>query len=181
LGLYAFVFGIAAMAVVAGAVAGVRLVAQPSAHGEHVQSNLGRPIPTSFGWVSVNQVVRLGGPPAAELVRFRNGVEAIQVSVTLTNLDGRRLRLSADQFAVRVDVTRRSIAPGVWSLPYHPPTGMWAGKALLRYLVPRHAALSFVFRDPGRVRPISVPLGHAGAAPEASLNLDNHAVHGSYP
>jgi hypothetical protein len=180
LGLYAFVFGVAALAVVAGATAGLRLVLQ-SPHHDHVQTSLGRPIPTSFGWVSVNQVVRLQGPNAAELVRFQNGVEAIQVSLTLTNLEGRKLALSADQFDLRVNATGALIAPGIWSLPYHPPSGLWAGKALFRFVVPRHAALSFVFRDPGRRLPTSIAIGHAASAPEASLNLDSHPGHGSYP
>jgi hypothetical protein len=182
LGLYAFVFGVAALALVAGAAAGLRLVLQPAPRHDHAaQANLGRPIPTSFGWVSVNQVVRLQGPNAAELVRFRNGVEAVQVSLTLTNLEGRGLTLSADQFDLRVDATGALIAPGIWALPYHPPTGAWAGKALFRFVVPRHGALSFVFRDPGRRRPTSIALGHAALAPAATLNLDSHPGHGSYP
>jgi hypothetical protein len=181
LGLYAFVFGVAALAVVAGAAAGLRLFAEPTAQHEHAQANLSRPIPTSFGWVSVNQVNRLRGPNAAELVRFEYGVEAIQISVTLTNLAGRKLALSADQFDVRVDATGALIAPAVSSMPYHPARGQWAGKALLRFLVPAQGSLSFVFRDPGRRAPMLIPIGHVAAAPEASLNLDSHPGHGSYP
>jgi hypothetical protein len=182
LGLYAFVFGVAALAVVAGAAAaGLRLLTEPAAQHEHAQTNLGRPIPTSFGWVSINQVHRLRGPNAAELVRFQNGVEAMQVSVTLTNLSGRQLTLSAAEFDLRVDATGALIAPGIWSLPYHPPRGQWAGKALFRFLVPAHGSLSFVFRDPGRRQPMLIPIGDAASAPEASLNLDSHPGHGSYP
>lgn len=181
LGLYAFVFGVAALALVAGAAGGLRLFSEPSAHGDHAQASLGRPIPTSFGWVSVNQVHRLRGPNAAELIRWRTGVEAIQVSLTLTNLEGRKLTLAADQFDLRVDATGALIAPGIWSLPYHPPRGQWAGKALFRFVVPRTASLSFVFRDPGRRAPMLIPVGHVSSAPEASLNLDSHPGHGSYP
>jgi hypothetical protein len=180
LGLYAFVVGVAALALVAAATGGLRLLAEPAAHN-HAHTAVGRPIPTSFGWVSVNQVVRLRGQNAAELIRRQPDVEAIQVSVTLTNLEDRKLKLSADQFQLRVDATRARIAPGIWSLPYHPPRGQWAGKALLRFIVPADASLSFVFRDPGRRLPVLIPVGEVGSAPEASLNLDSHPGHGSYP
>lgn len=179
-GLYALVFGIAAMAVVAGAAAGLRVLAHP-AHHEHAPSHVGHVIPTSFGNVSINQVVRVRGPNARELIRSMKGVEAIQVSVTLTNLEGRRITLTADQFDLREDGTGNLFAPGIWSLPYHPPHGQWAGKALFRFVVPDRALVSFVFRDRGRRAPLLIPLGRIDAAPEASLNLDSHPGHGSYP
>jgi len=179
-GLYSFVLGVSALAIVACAAAGLRFFGEAHQHND-AQPNLSRPIPTSFGWISINQVHKLEGPNAAELIQFRNGVEALQVSVTLTNLAARNLNLAARQFEIRVDGTGALIAPAISSLPYHPSTGTWAGKALFRFVVPRHAPLSFVFRDPGRRTPVAISIGHAGAAPEATLNLDSHPGHGSYP
>jgi hypothetical protein len=180
LGLYAFVLGVAALAIAAGAAGGLRLLAGPKAH-DHPPADIGRVIPTSFGVISINEVVRLRGPNARELIRKQTGVDAIQVSVTLTNLNGGRLPLSADQFDLRVDSTGALIAPGIWALPYHPPRGIWAGKALFRFVVPDNALLSFVLRDPGRRDPMLISLGHVSSAPEAPVNLDSHPGHGSYP
>jgi hypothetical protein len=183
LGLYAFVFGVATLALLA-AVAALALARQgrtePVAAAPapaYAPSQVGRPFPTSFGVVSVDQFVTLRRPNGRALIASQPEQEGIQVAVTLTNLGNPPLALSTRMFGVRVDATGSRVAPAISSLPAS-VSGQSARKALFRFLVPNVGSqLTLVFRDPGRQRPLLIDLGRVDTARVIPLNLDIQLSH----
>jgi hypothetical protein len=185
LGLYAFIFGVAAIAVLSGAAALVLavqgrtdIVAAPPAP-KVAPSQLGRPVVASFGVVSVDQFVKLRRPNGGAL-RGLTGREAVQVAVTVTNLRGSPLTLSARMFRLRVDAAGPAIAPTVWNLP-ETVMRQSARRALLRYVIPRaESLLTLAIRADGRRPPVLIALGRADAAPVIPLNVDLHVTDGQH-
>jgi hypothetical protein len=178
-----FVFGSAGLAVISAVAALALQSGTESAAVARVPrsapSQFGRPADASFGVVSVDQFVKLRRPNGGALPGL-NGGEAVQVAVTLTNLRGSPLTLSARMFRLRVDAAKPAIAPTVWNLP-DTVSRQSARKALLRYVVPSaESMLTLAIRADGRRPPVLIALGRADAAPVIPLNIDLHVSHGKH-
>lgn len=164
-GLYAFVFGVGALALLVGAVGllnavrghdvaeAVAVAAAPS------PSQVGRPIRTSFGVVSVDQVgtLKVRGVPAGKIV--------VQVAVTMTNLGRRPLPLASSQFSLRLGGDGPIVGVRNATLAEDQLGAGTARKTLLRFVVPRQRARLFLsYRDPRRERPVVIDAGSATKA-----------------
>jgi hypothetical protein len=186
LGIYAFIFGVAAVAALSGVAALVLAVrgrtdtaaAPPAA--KVAPSQLDRPVIANFGVVSVDQFVKLRRPNGGALRGLTGRREAVQVAVTLTNLRDSPLTLSARMFRLRVDTAGPAIAATVWNLP-DTVRRQSARKVLLRYVVPSaESLLTLAIRADGRRPPVLIALGRADAAPVIPLNVDLHVSNGTH-
>jgi hypothetical protein len=129
---------------------------RPSAPGA-----VGQRLTTSFGSMSVDYVVRLVGDRKPMGVTVGRGEMAIQLGVTLTNVERRALRFSPTMFQLP-GAARGAVDVG--RLPGDAVPARRAHRFVVRYAVPATAALgSLRFRDPGRAAPVVVPLGRRDA------------------
>jgi hypothetical protein len=181
--LYVFLLGVAGLAAMS-AVAALALQGDPGSAAvprvpKPAPSQVGRPFAASFGFVSVDQFVKLRRPGGGAL-KGLTGREAVQVAVTMTNLRGSPLALAARMFRVRVDPAGPSIAPTVWNMP-DTVRRQSARRALLRYVVPSaESLLTLAIRADGRRPPVLIALGRADAAPMIPLNIDLHVSDGQH-
>jgi hypothetical protein len=173
LGLYAFIFGVASLALVAG-VAGLRLVAEgpppPPAH-------LGQAVPTSFGVISVDQVERL-----ASANPDRRGVapgqSELQVALTMTNLLDRALPYSREQVSLRIGKNGAPIPVKSASIRSGELKGSTAFRTISRFVVPVGASDLWVAFADGARRPILIQLG-SGPFPVGLSSAYNPHQHGN--
>jgi hypothetical protein len=118
---------------------------------------VGDRVETSFGTMSVDYVARMVGGTAPMGVRTERGEVAIQVGVTLTNLERTPLRYRPSLFRVKGG-RNGAIAPG--RLIDGAVQPLSAHRFTVRYAVPATGLLPpLVFRDPGNDAPVNVPLG----------------------
>ena len=125
---------------------------------------------TSFGAVSVDNVVRLTGSRRPMGVPVRRGELAVQVTATVTNIRDRAFRVPASMFALP---GARVGGIDAGSRPDFRVPALSAHRFVLRYAVPDGVALpEFVVRDPAGSAPLRVALGRTD-----DLNTLNVATH----
>jgi hypothetical protein len=173
LGLYAFIFGVAALALAAG-VAAVRLAAEgppPPA------PRLGQAIPTSFGVISVDQVERLAAsnPDRRKLAPEQS---ELQIALTTINVLDRSVPYSRDQVSLRLGRDGAPIPVKSASIHSGKLKGSTAFRSIFRFVVPNGPSELWVaFRDPSRSRPILIELG-SGPFPVGLSSAYNRSLHG---
>ena len=127
---------------------------------------------TSFGTVSVDYVARLTGGPRPMGVKVAPGQLAIQVGVTLTNVERTPVRWTPAMFRVP---GAASAAIDLGRLPGDAVRPLRAHRFILRYAVADAATLPRLrFRDPGAPgKTLDVALGRR--ADLGTLNAVTHA------
>jgi hypothetical protein len=173
LGLYAFIFGVASLALLAG-VAGLRLVTEgPPPPAPH----LGQAVSTSFGVISVDQVERLAASNPDQR-GVTPGQSELQVALTMTNLLDRSVRYSRDQVSLRIGKNGSPIPVNSASIHAGELRGSTAFRTISRFVVPADASDLWVAFADGDRRPILIKLG-SGPFPVGLSSAYNPNQHGN--
>jgi hypothetical protein len=136
-------------------------------------------IPTTFGAVSIDSIVKINGLTAKKLAGVTHGISnyvppnkvQVQASVTLTNLLSRPVDYSPTQFRLLVGRKRNpvpdmraSFRPGTLQ-----PTASISGQ--LRFVAPRTGSRLWIqFTEPELGKPILVDIGKTGRTPAGAFD-----------
>lgn len=173
------VASVAFLAIV-GAVLAVRILGGDESARVPAPSAVAKSVPTSFGAIAVEDVQELRGLSSRAVggvTHFPSFVPAeqtqVQVLVSLSNLRGRRVSYSAEQF--RLLAGGREITPRASGLT---PGTLEPGASVetqLRFLAPRDGStLRLAFADPGRREPIVIGLGRTSRASARPGGSEGH-------
>lgn len=185
LGIYAFVLGVAALALLAAGAAlliALRGGAEPIAAAQGSPgSQVAQPIRTSFGAVAVEGTHVLGlapperGPHGAHPVGDKGYLE---IRIALANTRARATLYSPGQFRLRLPTGRT-----ITALRANVKAGLLRPNmtihARLVFIAPVAAApLALEFQDLARPQPLRVPIGRVHGAPTSATRQDPNHPHG---
>ncbi len=172
IGLLALVLALAAAGVLQAA-AGIS-----DALRDGLSFGVAQPIPTGYGALTVAQVEVMDGLTSQDLSGVTHGIQnlvlsqnvQLQITLQFVNRSDRPSALSPDQFRLASAVNAEGLAPTSGTLQ----TGsLPAGASLdanLSFVTPRTSQpLWVVYREPGRLQPVRVPVGSAD--PNADPNV----------
>src|SRR3954470_16551323 len=140
-------------------------------------ARLGEHLTTSFGAMSVDNVVRLVGAPNPMGISDAPGQLPVQIAVTMTNLQKRPLRVTPQMFELPAIASGGVDSGASRGDGRSPSSGVVASLSAhrfqLRYAVPDAATLPRMkFHDPGARRPVVIALGSSKGL--GTLNVVDH-------